>query len=704
MADVQTPDNFSLLQTYTPGSDIAAAFLPGQLIWGRTGNDILLGFDPVTFSPGDSNIDVLIGDLELPQLVDPSPRDWSNQFLLGDYQKAYYTEDSSFLGLGDFTLLLDFDPTRDTIQLFGRSSDYFTVDIFIGTLLFKAREEHSQNFNPNLVAFILTPGLALQADYFQYKGYEAPPAEQSLIAQLGTTGYEIAIGTAKDAAGNVYVVGGTSGDLAGVNSGNRDVWFAKYDSSGNELWKKQFGGESFDFAFGIGVDGDSNIYITGNTEGFLFNEQTGIADAWLAKFDSNGDLLWGRQFGNEGYFVHRSYAIDVTSDGLISLSGTSVKNTPDGSDLPTTDDGWVATYDSDGNQLVFTQFQTINDVNSFEEGFANALDSAGNVVVAGFTTGAYGSNGLSGLYDAFVSKFDSSGQQVWATNIGSIDYDWAWGVDTDSLDNVYVAGWTLGTLGDANLGSFDAWLAKYDKDGNRQWIRQFGTPGDDQAFSVRVGPDDSVYVTGYTDGTFVGANSGLYDAWVVKFDESGNQVWKQQFGSSDSEQSYDLVVTGDSVYVTGLTNGSLGDENAGSFDSWVAKLDVSDGRVLDFSGNKPPAPEATESQKILAAQLELVQSLLYPISPVNVTKQSNLGSGEIDAITQFQGYSNDTVSPSSPKPISTIPGIQPLTYPAQSDAGAISFSGVFPDNLPYSDSLESFPLVPTLGIGPSPLI
>jgi hypothetical protein len=237
----------------------------------------------------------------------------------------------------------------------------------------------------------------------------------------------------------------------------------------------------------------------------LFNAKSGdVSDAWLAKFDSDGNPIWQKQFGNDdnSFFLHNSYAIDVDASGNVSLSGTSVKATAEGAILPTTDDAWVARFDTNGNQQWFQQFGTPNDLVAFEESYALTLDKEGNAFTAGFTTGAIGSTPYNGLYDAWLAKNDKNGNQLWAKNIGTTDFDWAWGVDTDSEDNVYVTGWTLGNLGGTNAGSYDAWLAKYDNDGNQEWVHQFGTSGDDEAFGIKVDSHDNVYVIGYTDGAF----------------------------------------------------------------------------------------------------------------------------------------------------------------------------------------------------------
>lgn len=578
-------NNNNTLQAYTPGSDIAAAFQPYQINWGRTGNDTLVGYNTLVSTQNSSTLDVFVGDIEIPLLVDPYPRNWHNKFVLGDWKQPYYANGNPFLlGLNDFGIIIDFEPNQDIIQLHGQASDYQTFESFLGTVVWHKQEVLPGIAVPDVVAIILTTGLDLNASYFQYTGYTPPTPSLTQAKQIGTDGFELGNSITVDKNGYVYVTGGTSGSLGEQNQGNRDIWFAKYDSQGNEIWRKQIGSNSFDFPFGISVDEQGNVYLAGSTQGDLGNSLYSNTDAWIAKFDNNGDPLWLKQFGNGDYFAHATYALDVDFNGNISISGVSVKNTPEGSPLPTTADAWVARYDTNGNQQWFRQFGVPNDSTAFDESYTIALDNNDNVFTAGFTTGAIGTTPYNGLYDAWLAKNDKNGNQLWAKNIGTTDYDWAWTVDTDSQGNAYVTGWTLGNLGGINAGSFDAWLAKFDKDGNQQWVHQFGTSGDDEAFAVKVDSNDNIYVTGYTNSAFAGhTNKGDYDAWTAKFDSLGNQQWIQQFGTTGTDQALDITVSSSSVYVTGITDGSLGTANQGSFDGWVVKLNGENGNIENFT-------------------------------------------------------------------------------------------------------------------------
>ena len=555
---------------YGPGSDIAVGFQPNQTILGREGNDTLIGSNPTANNPDREQIDILVGDL--PLLPSPSPRRWSNKFNLGDWQQPYYANN----GLSDYALLTDFNPENDIIQLHGSPKNYQLVESAAGTEIL-----WQQGDTTDRIGFLpAASDLSLQGKYFQFEGNTPPKPVQPEIQQLGTSATDGSITTSTDPDGNVYVAGGTTGALGGANAGSQDPWLAKYDSSGNQLWSRQFGSSSFDTAYGIATDKQGNSYLVGYTEGDLAGpKQAQSSDVWLAKYDTNGNQVWIQQFGTN--LINLSFDIDVDDTGNIYLSGLNVKpdaNSPTGN----TDDFWIAKYDTNGNRQWLNETGTAN---SFDESYGVAVSGDGSVYSTGWTGGDLAAENA-GFYDVWISKHDNLGNRLWTSQFGTPDLEWSWGADTDSQGNVYATGWTLGNLGGQNAGSYDPWLVKYDSNGNQLWVEQFGTVGDDQAFRVHVDSQDNIFLAGYTDNNLEGTNAGSFDAWVAKYDTNGNQVWIQQFGTPKLDQA--LNITSDnlgSLYVTGGTEGSFGSANAGSFDAWIAKLDATSGALQDFTGN-----------------------------------------------------------------------------------------------------------------------
>ncbi|NJN11398.1 MAG: hypothetical protein HC815_26855, partial [Richelia sp. RM1_1_1] len=396
--------------------------------------------------------------------------------------------------------------------------------------------------------------------------------------QLGTEGDDFSNSIAVDSAGNVYITGYTDGSLGGDNAGYYDAWLAKYDSSGNQLWKTQLGTEIDDISYSVAVDGSGNIYISG--EGGVGSENTNVADdnTWLAKYDSFGNRIWTKQVG--AYF---SSDLAVDNAGNTYITGGIA-------DFEGSDDfvAWVAKYDSNGNQRWFRHLDAEGD----DFSYGVAVDNAGNVYITGDTEGSLGRFNAKGDIDAWLAKYDSSGILQWTTQLGSDGDDFSYSVAVDNAGNVYITGDTENTngiLSETNTAKSHAWLAKYDSSGTLQWTQQLGTEDDDfsySSYSIAVDNAGNVYLTGDTDGDLGGTNAGYYDAWLAKYDSDGNQLSIKQIGTAGEDSSVDVTVDSiGSVYITGDTNDTLQGENAGNIDAWVAKYTnfISDAPQVAFA-------------------------------------------------------------------------------------------------------------------------
>ena len=220
-------------------------------------------------------------------------------------------------------------------------------------------------------------GGVIGAVYLGLAGSAMAWNEPLWVRQLGTETWDIALGVATDAAGNVYLAGSTQGSLGGANSGRDDAWVAKYDGAGHVLWKRQLGSDTSDNASGVATDAAGNVYLAGSTNGSLGGANSGRDDAWVAKYDGAGHVLWKRQLGTE------------TSDHAYGV----------------------------------------------------ATDAAGNVYLTGGTRGSLGGANR-GSGDAWVAKYDAAGHVLWKRQLGAADEDYASGVATDGAGNVYLTGWT----------------------------------------------------------------------------------------------------------------------------------------------------------------------------------------------------------------------------------------------------------------------
>lgn len=560
---------FTVLEAASPGNDTTFPWKPGDnLILGRGGSDRLLGVNPGDILPGTNEIDILIGGPN----ISSTPGLNNDFYILGDYNKAYYADNQGNLGADGFAYLPFFNSKTDTIQLHGTPNDYSIVN-FKGDGLTGRAESGTAIFlngsEPDLIAVLPgVSGLSLDSKYFNYVNTPPPKEIQPQTQQFGTASFETGIGVSTDSNGNVYVSGLTGGSLGGPNvTGSPDSYLAKYDSNGNQEWIRQFGTPALEYAFGNVIDSDNNIYIAGATTGSLAAPNpNGSMDAYIAKYDTNGNQLWIQQIESADFEETYHLAIDSKNNVYITGTTTGDLGGKNAGITSITGDPYVAKFDSDGNEVWIKQFGS----SEFEDAFGITTDSNDNIFATGWTAGDLAAKNA-GAYDCWLTKYDTFGNQLWTSQFGSSNYDFAWANATDSFGNIYVTGWTLGSLEGENAGLEDGYLAKYDTNGNQLWIKQFGSAGADQAYSISIDSNNLVYVAGMTTGDLGGLNAGSDDAFLAKFDTNGNLLGVDQFGTVGVDTAYGINANlPDQVYVAGVTDGSLGGINAGSYDAFLS--------------------------------------------------------------------------------------------------------------------------------------
>jgi hypothetical protein len=210
-----------------------------------------------------------------------------------------------------------------------------------------------------------------------------------------------------------------------------------------------------------------------------------------ATLETPYEIAWIRQVSTVSTDV--CYAVSVDGLGNVFVSGE------------TNGQAFVSKYDMLG-VLLWTRTMYRGNSRSV------SADGLGNVYVSGTTT-----RSISGD-DTYVRKFDTDGNLLWNRELGTPSTDICWGSCADALGNVYVTGGTGGVLGSVNYGGEDAFLGKYDPDGNLMWIKQFGTSVVDRALGVSTDASGNVYVSGMTRGSLSGDNAGSIDGFLSKFD------------------------------------------------------------------------------------------------------------------------------------------------------------------------------------------
>ena len=409
-----------------------------------------------------------------------------------------------------------------------------------------------------------------------------PPAPAwTGIKQLGVSGHQtFGYSVATDASGNVYVGGYTDGGLDGNTlTGSWDFFVSKYDTSGAKQYTRQLGvsGQQT-YGYSAATDASGNVYVAGDTQGGLDgNTLTGIWDSFVTKYNGSGMMQYTRQLGVSGQSTH-AVSVATDTDGNVYVTGFTDGGL-DGNTVTGSTDFFVTKYNGSGVKQYTRQLGVPA---LLTEACSVATDTSGNVYVAGYTDGGLDGNTVTGTWDFFVSKYNSSGAKQYTKQLGVPGHSTqAYSVATDASGNVYVAGYTDGGLdGNTVTGSRDFFVTKYNGSGVKQYTKQLGVSGNRaNALSVATDASGNVYVAGFTGGGLDGNTlTGIWDFFVSKYDSSGAKQYTRQLGVS-GHQTFGYSVATDAsgnVYVAGYTDGGLdGNTLTGSWDIFVSKYNGS---------------------------------------------------------------------------------------------------------------------------------
>lgn len=376
---------------------------------------------------------------------------------------------------------------------------------------------------------------------------------------------------ATDKARNIFITGEFSNSAFSsslYSNGDTDAFIAKYDPDGNLVWVNQGGGSDDDYGCGIKTDENGDVYVVGFFNGTayfnnVYKTSSSQGDMFIAKYDgANGNLVWVKtgNIGENNYLF--GIGVDPTGhvyvgtnfSGSVSFSGSPIVNSTGDNDM------LLIKYDTYGTfQWVKTGGGIGNDgINR------TAICADGNILVAGYFSGTaqFGTKTLTshGSFDIFAVKYSPSGNIIWAKQFGGTDSQSAWSICPDEKNNCYITGWFSGTGAFDNTtiyssGKVDAYLIKYDKNGNLIWVEPIAT-GDDNQYgnSVSVAGNDIIVAGRYNGDSYIYnssfLNEGGEDGFIAKFIQSedpNNQVTI----NPNLILSASLVKTGQSVTFSG---------------------------------------------------------------------------------------------------------------------------------------------------------
>ena len=297
----------------------------------------------------------------------------------------------------------------------------------------------------------------------------------------------------------------------------------------------------------------------------VYHTPTPDISVLVKRHGADGKQLWERIFGGSDWEMSASYGVDPA--GRMYTAGT-ISYMPTGAH---SSDCFLALYDATGS-VVWTRLIASP---ASEQGCVAASDAAGNFHVAGNVLSESGPSLL-------TAKFSPDGTLIWQREHVS-----AGGVQTiavDPLGGVYVGGHThLSPDGAHGRALVDAFLLKFDQNGNQLWAKQYSTPDEDVVLDLAPDPEGGVYMTGYSD-PIPGYHHPQVDAFIVRYASDGSVVWQRELDGGDRDHASAVAANSGGVYVLGATysgarTGEISEPGQGALDVFLAKLDRGNGTV-----------------------------------------------------------------------------------------------------------------------------
>jgi len=180
-------------------------------------------------------------------------------------------------------------------------------------------------------------------------------------------------------------------------------------------------------------------------------------------------------------------------------------------------------------------------------------------IVAGFT----GSDGA-GKRDFYILKLDCWGNKIWDKAFGGAEDEEAFSIKLTPDDGYIVTGYTKSY----GTGGSDIWIIKLDDLGNKIWDKTFGGDKNDAGYSVYPTIDNGFVILGYTSSYGVGGE----DIWLIKLDAQGEKIWDKTFGDIDNDYGYEIKQTPDGEYIIAGSQGGK---------AWIIKLDSNGNKLWD---------------------------------------------------------------------------------------------------------------------------
>jgi hypothetical protein len=380
------------------------------------------------------------------------------------------------------------------------------------------------------------------------------------------------------------------------------------------------GGDGFDAAYGIAIDGQGNSYITGETASTVFpgasQSMRASRDVFITKLAADGaSVIYTTILAGKGRDSGQAIAVDAAGNVYVTgIAGESNFPVTGGAFCTTyggASDAFVARLDSTGH-LVYSTFLGGGGTDA---GTGIAVDASGNAYITGYTgslqfpttAGAAQRSYRGGFYDAFVAKLNSTGTALlYSTLVGGSGLDLAHAIAVNAAGEACIVGYSdsgdlpvQSALQPAAGGGGDAMIGCLNSSGSAwKYLTYFGGSGRDEANAVALDAAGNLYAAGTTFSSSFRTTTGAiqttkrndYDAFVLKLNATGTTLaYSTLLGGSGTDSAAAIAVDSQGqAWVAGFTTSTDFPTQAawqgyrGSYDAFVAQLST-DATALKFS-------------------------------------------------------------------------------------------------------------------------
>jgi len=418
------------------------------------------------------------------------------------------------------------------------------------------------------------------------------------------TGLTTAQSTVVDSSGNVYVVGNATGNFGDqLNQGTQDSYLTKCDSAGNVQWTRLLGAAGTSSAYGLALNPNGGVVVVGSTTGTVMDTAVsdGNTDSYVAKYDSSGNQTWTKQI--QTLANNQAASVSVDSSGNVYIGGQVQGVIGKGQTNNGGTDAYVAKLDSKGNLVYEKQSGTSGN----DSVAATATTSDGGLVVASVVNGhaivSKYTNGDATTTPVWQEDLGAlqAGGTIGGMTISSSGQIYV----TGTTSNTSLTAGGAASVAHASSGGTDAFVFNITDQGSSataNYVSYVGTGAADKGNAVTVGQDGTVYLVGTTSGTFSGQvrqTPNVDNMFVSALNSNGSIGWTRQYGGADGTstgQGVAIDTQGSSVLdALGLPRGTISfnqtvDLTAATTlragDSFSIKLDTSTTRTAKITIDK----------------------------------------------------------------------------------------------------------------------